>query len=391
MNKRAIGNIQELAEGKYLLRFSAGFDDFGKRIQISKTVRCSSHAEAERLLMEFYTERERRRDERTTSAPETLGELYNEWMDNHVSSLASNTRSFYETLWDSYLKEKGKIKLKTLRPKHIYSMLEVTEKARTKNALFKMLKAMLNKGVKWGYIAENVCDRMETPKYKATEKQTLQKDDISIVMQNIGQEELKYQAMFYFAALCGLRRQEIIGFKWSDFDFAENTFQINRATAIIKGRGTVPKDTKTLKSVRKMHMPDILRYTLLCLHNEQEEQRRKVGNKWHDGDWVFTTWDGGLMNLHTPTNWWRDFTRAHDITPISFHGLRHTAATYMIKNNVPISTVSGVLGHSNVSTTLNIYTHVIEDSKKEAINIMENVFSVSDNNVSKEKKNLLSV
>lgn len=64
MANRSIGNIQQLAEGKYLLRFSAGFDDFGKRIQVSKTVRCANEKEVERLLMEFYKEREKCRDDR---------------------------------------------------------------------------------------------------------------------------------------------------------------------------------------------------------------------------------------------------------------------------------------------------------------------------------------
>ena len=81
------------------------------------------------------------------------------------------------------------------------------------------------------------------------------------------------------------------------------------------------------------------------------------------------------MCLATPSHWWSDFAKKCGIEGVTFHGLRHTAATYMIKNNVPISTVSGVLGHAQISTTLNTYTHVIEDTKKSAINIMADVIS----------------
>lgn len=106
MGNRSIGNIQKLAEGKYLLRFSAGFDDFGKRIQISKTVHCQNEKEAERLLMEFYKEREKCRDDRITSKPQTLAQLYNEWIKNHVSKLTPNTQEFYRVLWEGHLKDK---------------------------------------------------------------------------------------------------------------------------------------------------------------------------------------------------------------------------------------------------------------------------------------------
>ena len=79
------------------------------------------------------------------------------------------------------------------------------------------------------------------------------------------------------------------------------------------------------------------------------------------------------MCLSTPSHWWKDFAKNNGIEDVTFHGLRHTAATYMIKSNVPISTVSGVLGHAQISTTLNTYTHVIEDTKKAAINIMSDI------------------
>ena len=101
MANRSIGNIQQLAEGKYLLRFSAGFDDFGKRIQVSKTVHCANEKEAERLLMEFYKEREKCRDDRITAKPQTLAQLYDEWMKNHVEKkLRPRTRAFYRNLWE---------------------------------------------------------------------------------------------------------------------------------------------------------------------------------------------------------------------------------------------------------------------------------------------------
>ena len=183
-----------------------------------------------------------------------------------------------------------------------------------------------------------------------------------------------FQAMFYFAAMCGMRRQEIVGLKWSDINFAEKSFIIRRAATRAKGEGTVTKGTKTEKSSRVLFFPSGLDGILLRHMNQQKEQRRRCGDKWIDEDWIFTQWNGTIMDIDTPTQQWRKFAEAHGITGVTFHGLRHTAATFMIKNNVPITTVSGVLGHAQTSTTLNTYAHVVEDTKRAAIDIMANVF-----------------
>ena len=82
------------------------------------------------------------------------------------------------------------------------------------------------------------------------------------------------------------------------------------------------------------------------------------------------------MHISTPSHWWKSFCDKLGMQGITFHSLRHTAATFMIKSNVPISTVSAVLGHANITTTLNTYTHVIEDTKQEAIQVLDNIFGI---------------
>lgn len=375
--KRAIGHIKKIEDGKYLLRLSCGFDEFGKRIQPSKVIHCTSDTEAEKALIEFYNQRERLAMEHRTGVPQTLKQLYDEWFANHVQrNCSTSTATFYSDMWKSHVADKGRAKLDTLTPKSIYSILDRIEKQRAKNAVYKMLKAMFTKAKKWGYMSVNPCDMVETPQYKAGEKKPLSEHDITLVMQNIGRQETKYQAIFYFAALCGLRRQEILGLQWQDIDFAENRFFIRRAATEIRGRGTTTKAPKTEKSARTLFLPAPLKQALLLHMNEQRRQKNMLGDKWKDGDWVFTQWDGSIMCLQTPSHWWKEFSGGLGITGVTFHGLRHTAASYMIKNNVPITTVSGVLGHANTTTTLNIYSHMIEDTKKSAIDVLTDVFSV---------------
>ena len=376
--KRAVGHIKKLDGDKYLLRLSCGFDEFGKRVQPSKVVHCTSDTEAEKALIEFYSQKDKLSGSR--EAPKTLKQLYDEWMEYHVRrNCAEQTRIFYFDIWNGHVADKGRAKLDAVTPKTIYKILDPIEKARTKNAVFKMLKSMFNKAVIWGYMDSNPCNRVETPKYQAGEKKPLSADEIKLVMRSIDSEDIKYQAIFYFAVLCGLRRQEILGLKWEDINFEKDCFYIRRAAEEVRGEGTLTKNPKTEKSMRTLFLPVPLKNVLLKHKEAQKQQKYIMGDKWHGDDWVFTQQDGKIMSLQTPSHWWKKFSEKIGITETTFHGLRHTAASYMIKNNVPITTVSGVLGHANTATTLNIYSHMLEDTKKEAINALADVFTTSEN------------
>lgn len=281
-------------------------------------------------------------------------------------------------LW-CYIENKGRIHLKKLNPKTIYKILDgiqVSEKAsgeRIRNAVFKMLKSILNKGYKWGYIDDNPCNRLDTPKYKAKEKETLHPDNLNKIIVLLGNEELKHQACFYFGFLCGLRRQEIIGLTWDNIDFENKSFRITQGAIRVKGEKTKTKGTKTAKSIRTLHLPDILYNILKKMKSEQKERRLRLGDRWKGQDWIFTQWDGSIMAVDTPSKWWYKFRDKNNLGNVTFHGLRHTAATFMLKNNIPVPTVSAVLGHASITTTLNTYAHVIEDTKEEAITSMENM------------------
>lgn len=376
--KRSIGHIKNLGDNKYLLRLSLGYDDFGKRLQPSKVVECNSDREAEKALHEFYNEREKLLSQSRGYTPNTLEELYSYWHTHYVQvKLKRTTAQWYSELWNRDLKNFGQLKLEILSATHIHTIIESIEAPRSRQASFKLLKAMLNKAQKWNFIQSNPCANIDTPKYKAPEKKALTTEQIQLITTNLRGQPLKYQAIFYFAIICSLRRQAIVALKWSDIDFGNKTFKVNRAAIQLTGIGSVTDTPKTEKSKVSLHLPDILLNILKAHKKEQLIERIKWGDKWHDEDFIFTQNNGKMMCLATPSHWWREFAQPLGITDITFHGLRHTAATHMIKNNIPISTVSGILGHSNITTTLNTYTHVIEDTKKSAIDQMADIITGS--------------
>ena len=136
----------------------------------------------------------------------------------------------------------------------------------------------------------------------------------------------------------------------------------------------VIKETKTTSSDRVLSLPNILADLLRKLKHEQNLTILKLGDLYENNNFIFTTWNGKIMNLYTPTNWWRDFVKEHDLSNVTLHGLRHTCCSLMLKEGNDIATISKTLGHSNISTTLNIYSHMIEDNKKKAIDSVASYF-----------------
>ncbi|MBR4892599.1 MAG: site-specific integrase [Clostridia bacterium] len=374
MKNRKIGNITKLKDNKYKIRISAGFDDFGKRKVISKTISCSSDTEAEKYLIKLYNEKD---FFKSSSNPKYLKDLIDVFMANHAKNLSLNTIDYYNTL-NKHLVNFHYLKIENLNIININKILDSLPDGKIKQSVFKFLKTVINKNITWGYFKNiNPCNMITTPKYKPKEKSILNINDIDKINALIINEEFKYQCIFYFAVLLGLRRGEIIALKWNDIDFKNKTVSINKSATLSHNSNedyVVLKETKTVSSVRVLSLPNILADILRKLKQEQNINILKLGDLYVNNNFIFTTWNGKIMNLHTPTNWWRDFTKKHNLSNVTLHGLRHTCCSLMLKEGNDIATISKTLGHSNISTTLNIYSHMIEDNKKKAIESVASYF-----------------
>lgn len=378
MKNRKIGNIQKMGPNKYKIRISAGFDDFGKRKVINKTVTASSDTQAEKILMELYSGKDN--FIKNSGAPETLKDLFDVFCENHLVNLAPNTQQYYKNLWRTVAPYE-KIKIKDINIKNINKILSDQREGKVKNGVFKLLKTVINKSITWGYFKENnPCNFIQAPKYKAKEKSILCDEDIRKISAALPGEEIKYQCIFYFACMLGMRRQEILGLTWNDIDFKNSVVSINKAVSLSykKGDKIIIKDTKNTSSERSLFIPSLLLDKLKELKKEQNIIRVKLGELYKNKNFLFVQWNGELMSIYTPTNWWKEFAEKNNITPgVTLHGLRHSSASIMINSGADVATVSKTLGHSNVSTTLNIYTHLFEDTKKQVIETVSAKFKAN--------------
>ncbi|KNZ41391.1 tyrosine-type recombinase/integrase [Acetobacterium bakii] len=242
----------------------------------------------------------------------------------------------------------------------------------------KLLNNIMNNAVKWSVIPFNPIEkRVELPKSDRKEPAYMDDKEALEFLELLEEEPLKYKLALNLLIFSGFRRGEIGGLKWADIDFDAKIITIKRALKYIPGEGLFEGDTKTFKSKRSIKLPDFI-FDLLKAHRVwQLEERLKVGDRWNDNDYVFTRWNGQPMSLDTIGAYLKKFTDKHGLKPVHLHSLRHTNASILIASGVDLKTVSSRLGHSNLSTTGNIYAHVINSADAKASDALDNILVTS--------------
>ena len=194
------------------------------------------------------------------------------------------------------------------------------------------------------------------------------------------------KAVTQLALLTGARRGEICALRWSDIDLDAGVISINRTVQNIAGRGTVFTAPKTKRSRRCIKIGPECVQLLREYRQHQKAERFKVGSEWMrrveiengktvDNDLLFTRWNGQPLDPNAVTSWFPGFLAAHDLPAVHFHSLRHTNASLLIAAHVPVTTVSGRLGHAKTSTTTDIYAGFIRSSDAAAADALTDVFS----------------
>lgn len=234
------------------------------------------------------------------------------------------------------------------------------------------LSSILGKAVKWGLISSNPATNAEVPKLKKKEASHLDEADAKRLLELLQHEQMNYRAATTFDLLSGLRRGELLGLRWIDVDFNTDTITICQTSNYLPGVGVYIDTPKNESSVR----PIKLSHSLFLLLNEyrlwQDHQRELCGDQWQDKDGrVFTSLFGAPIHPDTLSSWFKDFITKNNFPDVHFHSLRHTYASLMIADGTPLIIVSRRLGHAQVSTTSNIYSHVIKSADEKAAMISD--------------------
>ena len=318
----------------------------------------------------------------------TLSEWYCTWLfDYRIKDLKPKSFEKYEGIYRNYIKdsELGKIKLKDLRTTHLqkyYNKLDTqyNKPASTIKNLNTRLKPCLGDAEKQGYIQKNYCKMVTLPKdNNTTNIHILSSQEQQKFIESIKGHNL--ETLFLVALGTGLRLGELLGLKWSDIDFNTGVLTVNRSLSRVKNQATgkyevIEQIPKTKNSNRVVPIPTNILNKLKEHKKSQNKQRLLVGECYINNNYVFTDNIGNPIDDKRPGRNLKVTLKKLDIEPIKFHALRHTYATRLFENNVPPKTVQALMGHSDISITMDIYTHVMDDIKLEAVEKLNDIFIV---------------
>lgn len=237
----------------------------------------------------------------------------------------------------------------------------------------RLISSILEKAVKWQVIFYNPCTRVEPPKAEKKEADYLDEIQAAQLIECLQDEPLQYRTIILTLLYTGMRRGELCGLTWSDIDFKNGLIDINKTSLYLPEQGIFDDRTKTQSSNRVIKVSSEVIEILKQHKLEQAKTRFLLGDRWTESGKVFTQSEGKPIHPDTITGWFAQFIQRHNLPPIHLHSLRHTNATLLIAGGADLRTVSKRLGHSNMTTTGNIYTHAIQTADERAADLLQDI------------------
>lgn len=332
--------------------------------------------EAERYLHQAVVQLESGGTIPTTR--QRLGEYLDDWLRGHAPHLAPTTLASYrDTIRVHLAPHFGHVPLTKLQPQAIRDYIDAKLSAglspKTVSYHRTILRTALEQALRDGLVVRNVAALVKAPRKSRREMATLDLEQVRLFLGEARRSSPYYR--LYLAALTtGARQGELLGLRWKDCDLILGRASVQQTFYRLGGSKRdgiraqqLFKSPKTTKARRPLPLPAKLVSELLALREQQKEQKRRLGDRYHDLDLVFAQPNGKPLHAHNIAR--RDFRRVLKVAGlprIRFHDLRHSVATIHLQNGTHPKVVQELLGHSTVSMTLDTYSHVVPGMQEQA-------------------------
>ena len=236
-----------------------------------------------------------------------------------------------------------------------------------------LIRMVLGLAVKEDVLQKNVADKEHFTPPRAVRKdpEFLEPEEAKeFVRCALAEEDLRIRLMVMLYLYTGIRMEELCGLEWKDITFETREIRIERASVYIPGQRLVTKETKTAASRRVIKADPLVLSVLEEYRTWYLEKQTAKNGDWTHSDRLFVRSDGKPITPNTTALWLDKFTAKYGLRRVTPHKLRHTYATLQIAYGTDVRTVSGSMGHSTPTTTLNIYTHQLKQSLDAAADAM---------------------
>ena len=333
--------------------------------------------EAERILREMIVAIDNQKYVPNSNI--NVKDFMREWMDTYNRSKSPTTLNGYRDIIEGYLiPEFGRVKLRDLTQyaiqkyyNRLYEMSPLSGKplsAKTVKNIHVVFNSALKRAVQLDILQKNPAQYVDLERCKKHQSDVYDVSELSQLYAALRGTDLEIPVMILLTM--GLRRGELLALTFDKINFYENTVTIDQNTVQVNAEA-ITKAPKTDSSVRTIDAPYLL---MDLLERERDNyQRRKLlfGKDFHDTNLVVSKPNGEGIKPDSFTQKFKRFLKKHGLRHLRVHDLRHENATLMLKAGVNPKIMQKRLGHSNYSTTMDIYSHILAEQERDAVNLLE--------------------
>jgi integrase len=316
-----------------------------------------------------------------------------EWLISMQSVIRTHTHYQYSSIVKNHIVPAlGNIRLKDLRPDQLQTLYNSKLKSGCSERMVIMIHAVLHRSLgqalKLGLINRNPADAVTRPKLRRKEMKVLDDNQVRVLLSGV--KGTRYEAFYQLAVTTGLRQGELLGLKWSDLDWKMRKLKIQRQVHRTVEHEVVFSEPKTDAGRRIIVLGPATIEKLREHIKLQLLEREFAGDKWQENDLIFPSLVGTPIDNRNIQRYFKQLLVDLGLPEIRFHDLRHTAATLMLLQGIHPKVVQERLGHSEISMTLNIYSHVLPSMQEEAAEKLDELltpipFFIEENNIDSGK------
>ncbi|MBQ8119633.1 MAG: site-specific integrase [Ruminococcus sp.] len=370
----------------YLITVSCGYDALGKQVRQQMTWTPPKELNSREIKRELDKQavlfEQEVRCGRISSAIK-FRDFAEQWFEEYaIVRLKRKTYERYKGMIGRVYDSIGHIKVSQMTTRQIQQFISSLSKdgankttggplsPKTVKNYLSMISTIMTYAEHNQLIMMNPCKHVVIPRqvHKEIECYTLEQAQRMLeLFEQEPQEDLKFTVFFALAMYSGMRRGELLGLEWQDFDFETGRVEIVRTSLFSKSIGNYTDTPKTESSRRVLILPTEVIDMVKKLKEYQFRESMRIGSKWEEHHRLFTQWNGKPMDGTAPYKYLQRFCKKYDFPFHNIHSFRHLNATLLISCGVDPRTVSACLGHSQTSTTLNIYTHCFQEQRMKAM------------------------
>lgn len=311
----------------------------------------------------------------------TLQQWVKYYLDNYKKNeVKETTYGAYQELYRKHIENSviGKTKLRRITTNQLQEFYNdktaMGYSAKTVRHMYVIINSSLEKAVQLKYIKENSNRPVVLPKKETYKAEILSKEEVKKIITEAKSDKL--YPIIILTLFTGLRKGEVMALKWNNIDFSKRELSVEgslgRVIKEIDSKGHVCHEYKILepkteKSKRIVPLSDIAIEALMIQNKAQNEIKKNNSAIYEDRGLVFAKDDGNFLNQRQFMDDYHDFLKKYGIKKVRFHDLRHTFASILLETGQSMKMVQELLGHSTITTSMDLYAHVTQSAKNKAI------------------------